>query len=101
MQVACYDDGVGTSSFKPLALLGGAIGAGLVALLGLAGDYVQRDILSLADDGRIVIRVESEYPHGGVARIVASAGPGSSAIPTTSKSGSPLSNCASHSRTSG
>jgi hypothetical protein len=25
-----------------LALLGGAIGAGVVALLGLAGDYVQR-----------------------------------------------------------
>jgi uncharacterized protein (DUF2235 family) len=23
-QVACYDDGVGTSSFKPLAILGGA-----------------------------------------------------------------------------
>jgi uncharacterized protein (DUF2235 family) len=28
-QVACYDDGVGTSSFKPLALLGGAFGIGL------------------------------------------------------------------------
>jgi hypothetical protein len=28
-QVACYDDGVGTSSFKPLALLGGALGFGL------------------------------------------------------------------------
>jgi hypothetical protein len=28
-QVACYDDGVGTSTFKPLALLGGAIGVGL------------------------------------------------------------------------
>jgi uncharacterized protein (DUF2235 family) len=28
-QVACYDNGVGTSSFKPLALLGGAIGWGL------------------------------------------------------------------------
>jgi hypothetical protein len=28
-QVACYDDGVGTSSFKPLALLGGAMGIGL------------------------------------------------------------------------
>jgi uncharacterized protein (DUF2235 family) len=28
-QVACYDDGVGTSSFKPLALLGGAFGVGL------------------------------------------------------------------------
>ena len=29
VQVACYDDGVGTSSFKPLALLGGAFGVGL------------------------------------------------------------------------
>jgi len=28
-QVACYDDGVGTSSFKPLAILGGAFGVGL------------------------------------------------------------------------
>jgi uncharacterized protein (DUF2235 family) len=28
-QVACYDDGVGTSSFKPLAILGGAFGIGL------------------------------------------------------------------------
>ncbi len=28
-QVACYDDGVGTSSLKPLALLGGAFGVGL------------------------------------------------------------------------
>ena len=28
-QVAFYDDGVGTSSFKPLALLGGAFGYGL------------------------------------------------------------------------
>src|SRR5271165_5469615 len=28
-QVACYDDGVGTSSFAPLALLGGAFGIGL------------------------------------------------------------------------
>ena len=28
-QVACYDDGVGTSSFKPLAYLGGAFGIGL------------------------------------------------------------------------
>ena len=28
-QVAFYDDGVGTSSFKPLALLGGAFGLGL------------------------------------------------------------------------
>jgi hypothetical protein len=28
-QVACYDDGVGTSTFKPLALLGGAFGIGL------------------------------------------------------------------------
>ena len=28
-QIACYNDGVGTSSFKPLALLGGAFGWGL------------------------------------------------------------------------
>src|SRR3954453_3783615 len=28
-QFAYYDDGVGTSSFRPLALLGGAIGVGL------------------------------------------------------------------------
>src|SRR5918996_3845725 len=28
-QVACYDDGVGTSTFFPLALLGGAMGFGL------------------------------------------------------------------------
>lgn len=28
-QLACYNDGVGTSSFKPLALLGGAFGWGL------------------------------------------------------------------------
>src|SRR3981189_4007879 len=28
-QVACYDDGVGTSSFRPLAILGGAFGIGL------------------------------------------------------------------------
>ena len=28
-QVACYDDGVGTSAFRPLAMLGGAIGFGL------------------------------------------------------------------------
>jgi uncharacterized protein (DUF2235 family) len=28
-QVACYDDGVGTSSFKPWAMLGGAFGFGL------------------------------------------------------------------------
>src|SRR5687767_10698891 len=29
LQVACYDDGVGTSSFAPLRILGGAIGVGL------------------------------------------------------------------------
>ena len=29
-QLVCYDDGVGTSSFKPLALLGGALGVGLM-----------------------------------------------------------------------
>jgi uncharacterized protein (DUF2235 family) len=28
-QIACYDDGVGTSSFKPLAVLGGGFGWGL------------------------------------------------------------------------
>ena len=28
-QIACYDDGVGTSSFKPLAILGGVFGWGL------------------------------------------------------------------------
>ena len=28
-QIAFYDDGVGTSSFKPLAILGGAFGYGL------------------------------------------------------------------------
>ena len=28
-QIACYNDGVGTSSFRPLALLGGAFGWGL------------------------------------------------------------------------
>src|ERR1044071_334534 len=28
-QIAFYDDGVGTSSFKPLAILGGAFGFGL------------------------------------------------------------------------
>ena len=28
-QIAIYDDGVGTSSFKPLAILGGAFGVGL------------------------------------------------------------------------
>ena len=28
-QVACYDDGVGTSSFKPLTVVGGAFGLGL------------------------------------------------------------------------
>ena len=28
-QVACYDNGVGTSSFKPFAVLGGALGWGL------------------------------------------------------------------------
>ncbi|MCA1416323.1 DUF2235 domain-containing protein [Bradyrhizobium sp. NBAIM20] len=28
-QIACYDNGVGTSSFKPLALMGGAFGIGL------------------------------------------------------------------------
>src|SRR6202795_4394893 len=28
-QIAYYDDGVGTSSFKPLAILGGAFGIGL------------------------------------------------------------------------
>jgi uncharacterized protein (DUF2235 family) len=28
-QIALYDDGVGTSSFRPLALVGGAIGVGL------------------------------------------------------------------------
>ena len=27
-QIACYDDGVGTSSFKPLAILGGVFGVG-------------------------------------------------------------------------
>jgi uncharacterized protein (DUF2235 family) len=29
-QIAAYDDGVGTSSFKPLTLLGGALGVGLM-----------------------------------------------------------------------
>src|SRR5687768_15235221 len=28
-QIACYDNGVGTSSFKPLAVLGGGLGWGL------------------------------------------------------------------------
>src|SRR5262245_47385460 len=28
-QVACYDDGVGTAAFRPLALLGGVFGYGL------------------------------------------------------------------------
>ena len=28
-QLACYDNGVGTSTFRPLAILGGALGWGL------------------------------------------------------------------------
>jgi hypothetical protein len=28
-QIACYNDDVGTSAFKPIALLGGALGYGL------------------------------------------------------------------------
>src|SRR5262249_160438 len=47
-QVAYYDDGVGTSSFKPLALVGGAFGWGLRRnILGLytflCRNYVQGD----------------------------------------------------------
>ena len=35
-QIACYDDGLGTSSFKPFALLGGAFGWGSSATLNIS-----------------------------------------------------------------
>src|SRR3954468_9593212 len=48
-QVAVYDDGVGTSSFKPLALLGGAFGIGLKRnVLGLY-KFLCRNYRSRAD----------------------------------------------------
>ena len=48
-QIAIYDDGVGTSTFKPLALLGGAFGFGLKRnVIGLY-KYLCRNYNSAAD----------------------------------------------------
>src|SRR6476660_437745 len=48
-QIAIYDDGVGTSSFKPMALLGGAFGIGLKRnVLGLY-KFLCRSYKSAAD----------------------------------------------------
>ena len=48
-QIAIYDDGVGTSSFKPMALLGGAFGVGLKRnVLGLY-KFLCRNYKSAAD----------------------------------------------------
>ncbi len=48
-QVAAYDDGVGTSSFKPLALLGGAFGWGLKRNVLNLYKYVCRNYSTDAD----------------------------------------------------
>lgn len=52
-QVAVYDDGVGTSSFKPIALLGGAFGFGLKRnVIGLY-KFLCRNYRSAADYKKI------------------------------------------------
>src|SRR3979490_2142656 len=48
-QVAFYDDGVGTSSFKPLAILGGAFGYGLKRNVLDLYKFVCRNYRSAAD----------------------------------------------------
>src|SRR5205085_10585765 len=49
-QIACYDDGVGTSSFKPLAILGGAFGWGLKRNVIDLYKFVCRNYRSEADE---------------------------------------------------
>src|ERR1700676_5149952 len=49
-QVAFYDDGVGTSSFKPLAILGGAFGYGLKRNVINIYKFVCRNHQSEADE---------------------------------------------------
>ena len=51
-QVAFYDDGVGTSSFKPLAILGGAFGYGLKRNVIDIYKFVCRNYCSAEDNGR-------------------------------------------------
>ena len=51
-QFAFYDDGVGTSSFKPLAMLGGAIGVGLARNVRDLYAFVCRTYQSADDEGR-------------------------------------------------
>lgn len=49
-QVAFYDDGVGSSSFKPLAVLGGAFGFGLKRNVIDIYKFACRNYRSVADD---------------------------------------------------
>lgn len=51
-QVAFYDDGVGTSSFKPLAILGGAFGYGLKRNVIDLYKFVCRNYRSASDYSR-------------------------------------------------
>ncbi len=51
-QVAFYDDGVGTSSFKPLAIIGGAFGYGLKRNVIDLYKFVCRNYRSASDYGR-------------------------------------------------
>ncbi len=54
-QIAIYDDGVGTSSFKPAAILGGAFGFGL-----------KRNVLTLYKFLCRNYKSSSDYQHDGV-----------------------------------
>jgi len=69
-QIAAYDDGVGTASFKPLAILGGAFGFGLkrnvidlykFACRNYRGAFTMRIVIGLIlDQGLVQARTESE-----------------------------------------
>ncbi len=71
-QIACYDDGVGTSSFKPLAILGGGFGWGLKRNVIDLYKFVCRNYRSNQDEifgfgfsrGAFTIRVVVEIPFG-------------------------------------
>lgn len=65
-QVAFYDDGVGTSSFKPLAILGGAFGYGLKRNVIDIYKFVCRNFCSAEDNARAYVGTnarEQDFVH--------------------------------------
>ena len=60
-QVACYDDGVGTSSFKPFAILGGVFGWGLKRNVLTLYEFLSRNYNE--GDGIFWIRLQPRRIH--------------------------------------